>query len=148
MQSNKNQIIKHNSSISLKTTKKEIETSIFMNNDAVCYLSRSISQNLKTLRAKNTRIQINFLKIIHNLVSILQKNRLTNPFSWTVTISITFPMKNIKYWKINSKSIRLRIKILINNNFRLNKQKQHKKNKTMDYHAQDLELWEFLYLLG
>ena len=52
MQSNKNQIIKHNSSISLKTTKKEIETSIFMNNDAVCYLSRSISQNLKTLRAK------------------------------------------------------------------------------------------------
>ena len=48
MQSNKNQIIK----MSLKTTKKEIETSIFRNNNAVCYLSRSISQNPRTLRAK------------------------------------------------------------------------------------------------
>ena len=73
-------------------------------------------------------------------------NSLTNPFSWTVTISITFPIKNIKYWKVNCKNIRLRIKILINNSFFVNKQKQHKQNKTMECHAQHLELWQFLYL--
>ena len=40
------------SSISLKITKIEVETPIFINNNGFYYLSRSISQNHETLAAK------------------------------------------------------------------------------------------------
>ena len=36
-------------------------------------------------------------------------------------VSITFSHKNIKYWKINLKSIRLGLKTLINNDILLNR---------------------------
>ena len=61
-----------------------------------------------------------FLNIIHTLVSIYPKNRLPNPFSSTGMVSITFLVKYIKYWKINSKNIRLRLKTLIKNDLLLN----------------------------
>ena len=49
----------------------------------------------------------------------IQKNRLLHTFSRTVTVSITFSNKNIKYWRINCKSIRLRLKTLTKNDFLL-----------------------------
>ena len=53
---------KQYSTISLKATKKGVETPIFMNNDGVYYLFRSISQNIMTLTAKIlTRIAIRSL---------------------------------------------------------------------------------------
>ena len=48
------------------------------------------------------------------------RNRLSNPFSRTVMISFNISDENIKYWKINSKNIWLRLKILINYDFPLN----------------------------
>ena len=81
------------------------------------------------------------LNIIHGLVS--KKDRLLHPFSWTVTVSITFSHKNIKYCKINHKNTRLRLKVLINNFF-INGFQILKKNKTMDFHTQRLKLWRFL----
>ena len=61
-----------------------------------------------------------FLNIIHTLVSIYPKNRLPNSFSSTGMVSITFLVKYIKYWKIISKNIRLRLKTLIKNDLLLN----------------------------
>ena len=43
---------KQYSSISLKTTKKEVEIPIFMKNNSFYYLSRPIPRNLRTLTAK------------------------------------------------------------------------------------------------
>ena len=48
------------------------------------------------------------------------KKRLLHPFSGTVTVSISFSDKNIKYWKENRKNTRLRLKTLINNDFFVN----------------------------
>ena len=61
-----------------------------------------------------------FHKCIQTLVSTHPKNRLLHPFLKTATICISFSDKNIKYWKIDCKSIRLRLKIYINNDFLLN----------------------------
>ena len=50
----------------------------------------------------------------------------------------------IKYWKINFKGIRLRLRTLTNNYFHSLSNLRNKCKKTMDCHAQFLELWRFL----
>ena len=50
----------------------------------------------------------------------------------------------IKYWKINFKDIRLRLRTLTNNYFHSLSNLRNKCKKTMDCHAQFLELWRFL----
>ena len=50
----------------------------------------------------------------------------------------------IKYWKINFKDIRLRLRTLINNYFISLSNLRNECKKTMDCHAQFLELWRFL----
>ena len=72
------------------------------------------------------------------------KNRLLHLFCWTMTVSVTFLDKNIKYLKINHKNTQLILKALINNDF-LGNRFQFLTWIKQNY-AQPLELWRLLLL--
>ena len=61
-----------------------------------------------------------FSEKLFTIVSTHPKNRLLHSISKTAIVSISLSDKNIKYWKINCKNIRLRLKISIKNDFLLN----------------------------